>query len=468
MSRIELRGVRKVYPTGVVAVDGLDLSVDDGEVVVLLGPTGCGKTTVLRLIAGLETPSSGEIRLDGDDVDRVGPRDRGVAMVFQDYALYPHLTVAENIGFPLMHADDSVRSARVAEVARTLGLEGLLHRRPGQLSGGQRQRVAMARAIARPPRAFLLDQPLSNLDAAARDTVRGDIVELVRGLGVATIYVTHDQGEAMLIADRVVVMRRGQVEQHGTPAQVYSDPERLFVAAFVGSLRMNLLQAAVYAEHDVRTIIDLGAQTLELPWSDPRARALAVHHTSRITVGVRPDTLTVRPASAEPAEPADPPAGAAAVPAVGGNPHELTGVVRMVELRGHDVLVHLETGCAPTPHLLSHLELPDAPGDLAHTLAEPVRPQHPMRDRLLRFVPHQRRPDDPGRYAVQPSYNAQHDHARQALGDLVVLVPVGEAPQPGENLAVSVNIEQLYFFDGAGERIRLPAVASLTQGSAAA
>src|SRR5688572_16465194 len=184
MSRVELRGVRKVYPTGVTAVDGIDLTVDDGEVVVLLGPTGCGKTTVLRLIAGLEAPTDGEIRIGDNDVDGVGPPDRGVAMVFQEYALYPHLNVADNVGFPLMHVDEAERTARVAEVAHTLGLDGLLQKRPGQLSGGQRQRVAMARAIARPPRAFLLDQPLSNLDAGARDVVRTDVLDLVRSLGV--------------------------------------------------------------------------------------------------------------------------------------------------------------------------------------------------------------------------------------------------------------------------------------------
>ena len=457
MSSIELRGVRKVYPTGVVAVDGIDLNVDDGEVVALLGPTGCGKTTVLRLIAGLETPTEGEILLGGNDVDHVGPRDRGVAMVFQDFALYPHLTVADNIGFPLMHAADDDRSARVAEVARTLGLEGLLHRRPGQLSGGQRQRVAMARAIARPPRAFLLDQPLSNLDAAARDVVRSDIVDLVHRLGVATIYVTHDQDEAMVVADRVGVMRRGRIEQLATPEQVYSDPRHLFVAAFVGSPRMNLLQAAVYAEREVRTVIDLGPQTIDLPWADPRARTLADHHTSRITVGIRPDAPTVAGVASPRNRETD-------LEARDPSP-ELTGVVRMVELRGHDALVHLETGCAPTPHLLSHLELPDVPGELTHAVAEPMVRAHPVRDRLLRFVPQQRRPDEPGRYAVQPAYDAQHDHARQALGDFTVLVAAEDAPRPGERVTVSVEIDRLYFFNGTGERIRLPAGRPVTPGS---
>jgi multiple sugar transport system ATP-binding protein len=441
MSRVELRGVRKVYPTGVVAVDGIDLRVDDGEVVVLLGPTGCGKTTVLRLIAGLEIATEGEILIGGDDVDSVGPPDRGVAMVFQEYALYPHLSVADNIGFPLMHVDETDRAARVAEVARTLGLTDLMHKRPGQLSGGQRQRVAMGRAIARPPRAFLLDQPLSHLDANARDMVRADILDLVRGLGVATVYVTHDQDEAMTMADRVGVMRRGRIEQLDTPAHVYSDPSCLFVAAFVGSPRMNLLQAAVYAEREVRTVVDLGPQVLELPWDDPRARALAEHHTARITVGIRPDVRTVAPAGASQPVPAP----------------SLKGVVRLVELRGHDALVHLETGCAPTPHLLSHLELPDAPGELTHVVSEPLARGHSMRDRLLRLVPQQRAAEEPGRYAVQPSYDAQHDHARHTLGDFTVLVPAERVPRVGDALEIGVDIDHLYFFDGRGERIRLPA-----------
>jgi multiple sugar transport system ATP-binding protein len=459
MSRVELRGVRKVYPTGVTAVDGIDLTVDDGEVVVLLGPTGCGKTTVLRLIAGLETPTDGEIRIGEDDVDGVVPSDRGLAMVFQEYALYPHLSVADNIGFPLMHVDEAERTARVADVAHTLGLDGLLQKRPGQLSGGQRQRVAMARAIARPPRAFLLDQPLSNLDATARDVVRTDVLDLVRSLGVATVYVTHDQEEAMIMADRVGVMRRGRIEQLGTPAEVYSDPSCLFVAAFVGSPRMNLLQAAVYAERDVRTVIDLGPQVLDLPWDDPRARALAEHHTARITVGIRPDVRIMAPTAAPCASSSS--SGSSSDPGSSSPSRSpsLKGVVRLVELRGHDALVHLDTGCSPTPHLLSHLELPDAPGELTNVVSEPLARGHSVRDRLMRFVPQQRTAEELGRYAVQPAYDAQHDHARHILGDFTVLVPAERVPRTGDTLEIEVDIEHLYFFDGTGERIRLPAVA---------
>jgi multiple sugar transport system ATP-binding protein len=401
---------------------------------VLLGPTGCGKTTVLRLIAGLDSPTSGEITFGGQEIDHVAPRDRGVAMVFQEYALYPHLTVGENVAFPLMHLPEPERVARVAEVVRMLGLETLLHKRPTHLSGGQRQRVAMARAIARPPSAFLLDQPLSSLDAAARDGVRADILDLVHRLGVATVYVTHDHVEALCLADRVAVMRQGRIEQIGTPEQIYSDPQRLFVAAFVGSPRMNLLQAAVYAEPEVRTVIDLGTQTLELPWSDPRARVLAAHHTSRITVGVRPDAFsTGAPAAA----------------------NGLSGTVRMVELLGHDALVRLETGCARTPHLLSHLELPDAPGDLSHASTQVAPMNRPVRDRLLRLVQQPRREQE--RYALQPAYHAGQDLARQALGDISVRMHAAEAPRVGDLVNLTVDVDQLYLFDGTGERIRLSA-----------
>lgn len=433
MSRIELRAISKVYPPNTVAVDGVDLSVDDGEVVALLGPTGSGKSTVLRLIAGLETLTSGEIRFGGSAATSGAARDRSVAMVFQEFALYPHLSVAENIGFPLRHLDEATREARLAEVVTMLGLGPYLRRRPGQLSGGQRQRVAMARAIARPPRAFLLDQPLSSLDAATRDEVRAHVLTVVRHLGVATVYVTHDHVEALLVADRVAVLRAGRIEQVGTPEQVYSDPRRLFVAAFVGSPRMNLLQAAVYAEPEVRTVIDLGPVAVELSWQDPRSRVLARFHSDRITVGVRPDALA----------------------ATADAPNAVKGVVRMVEMRGHDALVHLETGLSPTPHTTSHLDFPDAPGGLAQVTGEEVIRSHPVRDRLLRLVPRQRG-DEPGRYAVQPAYDAEHDNARQALGDLLVTVSAADAPRLGETMAVALSVDQLYLFDRDGERIPLP------------
>jgi multiple sugar transport system ATP-binding protein len=435
MSRIELRAISKVYPPDTVAVDGVNLSVDDGEVVALLGPTGSGKSTVLRLIAGLEAPTSGEIRFDGVGQDSTSTSRHSVAMVFQELALYPQLTVADNIGFPLRHLDEAAREARAAQVVDLLGLRPLLRRRPAQLSGGQRQLLAMARAIARPPRAFLLDQPLSSLDSTARDEVRGKVLNLVRHLGVATVYVTHDHAEALMVGDRVAVMRHGHIEQVGTPEEVYANPLRLFVAAFVGSPRMNLLQAAVYVEPDVRTVLDLGSQALELDWHDPRSAVLAKYHTARITVGIRPDALT------------------AATDA----PGMLKGIVRMVELRGHDALVHLATGSSPTPHVTAQLDFPDAPGSLAQAFSGQVPRSRSVRDRLLRWIP-RKRADQPGRYAVQPAYDAGHDGARQVLGDLLVTVSAAAAPRVGETLAVAIDIDQMYLFDRDGERIPLPRV----------
>jgi len=261
MSAIALSGVTKVFGSGTAAVDGVDLVVDEGEFVALLGPTGCGKTTILRIVAGLEVASGGSVSIDGRPVDHLPVRERHVAMVFQDFALYPHLTVAENIAFPLRteaSPDDTTVSARVGEVARLVGVEDLLRRKPAQLSGGQRQRVAMARAIVRRPVAFLLDEPLSNVDAALRAELRTEIVNVTRALRVGTLYVTHDQTEAMTMADRIAVMRQGRIEQVGTPSEIYADPHRLFVAAFVGTPRTSLLQAAVYRRPGTEAVLDLG------------------------------------------------------------------------------------------------------------------------------------------------------------------------------------------------------------------
>jgi multiple sugar transport system ATP-binding protein len=446
MSAVTLRNVTKIYPTGVTAVDSFDLTVPDGEIMVLLGPTGCGKSTVLRLIAGLDAPTEGEILLGDRPIQSLPSRDRGVAMVFQDYGLYPHFTVAENIVFPLRvhHVDDATAQRRVREVADMLGLTDLLHRRPGQLSGGQRQRVAIARAIVREPAVFLLDEPLSNLDAAVRETVRTEVLELIRALGVTTIYVTHDQTEALCLGDRVAVMRRGRIEQLGTPEDVYGNPRRLFVAAFVGSPRMNLLQAAVHVEPGVRTLIDFGAQAISLPWEDPRALALAPHHTARITVGVRPDAVTL--SSADDA---------------------VRALVTMVERRGHEVVVHLETGSAPTPHLLSHLELPDAHGELADIgqelahLPTGVDPAHALLRRLGRMVPHQRRPDESERVRPRASFppaesGREAQSHRESLGDMSMRVPTPAAPRAGDTIGVAIDVDRLFLFDRAGDRISLP------------
>jgi multiple sugar transport system ATP-binding protein len=438
-----MRSVTKTYPTGVTAVDSLDLTVPDGQIMVLLGPTGCGKSTVLRLIAGLEAPTEGDILLGDRPLHTLPSRERGVAMVFQDYGLYPHFTVAENIAFPLRvhHVDDATQQRRVREVADLLGLGELLQRRPAQLSGGQRQRVAMGRAIVREPEVFLLDEPMSNLDAAVRESVRTDVLELIHTLGVTTVYVTHDQTEAMCLGDRVAVMRRGRIEQLGTPAEVYGDPQRLFVAAFVGSPRMNLLQAAIHVEDGVRTLIDFGSQALSLPWDDERARALVAYHTARITVGIRPDALSLSTAD-----------------------DAVRGLVTMVERRGHEVVVHLETGAAPTPHLLSQLELPDMPLADASVDVESLHPAgpdaaHALLRKLGRMVPHQRRPEEAEGGRPRASAAPALDTGREALGDLSLRLPAVHAPRLGDTIGVAVDVDRLFLFDRSGDRIALPATA---------
>jgi multiple sugar transport system ATP-binding protein len=328
----------KVFDDGTVAVDGVTLQAAAREFLVLLGPTGCGKSTILRLIAGLETATSGHVLIDGRVVDHLSARERRVAMVFQDYALYPHLTVAQNIGFPLRvrHESGTDIARRVAEVAEQLGITDLLRRLPSVLSGGERQRVAMARAIVRRPHAFLLDEPLSNLDAGLRAELRADVAALARRIGVTTVYVTHDQAEALTMADRVAVLRRGVLQQVGPPQQVYDDPATLFVAAFLGTPRTNLLEGAVYAEPG-KVVVDLGSQVLELPPEDP-LRAL---HTERVTLALRADAMT--PAT-------DPARGPV-----------LRGTVRLVENLGHEALVRLDTGTLPTSPQRSLLELPGEP-----------------------------------------------------------------------------------------------------------
>ncbi|MEX0863329.1 MAG: ABC transporter ATP-binding protein [Acidimicrobiia bacterium] len=243
MAVVEVRGLTKHFGD-VIAVDGVDLRSEEGEFLVLLGPSGCGKTTLLRMIAGLEQPTDGEILLGGENVIGLPPRARRVAMVFQSYALYPHMTVANNIAFPLRSQGmpAAERGPKVKWAAELFGIERLLDRRPRQLSGGERQRVALARALVREPSVFLLDEPLSNLDAKLRAAARDDLMEFQRRIGITTIYVTHDQVEAMGMGDRIAVMNQGKVRQLGTPEDVYHNPSDVFVAQFIGSPPMNLLE----------------------------------------------------------------------------------------------------------------------------------------------------------------------------------------------------------------------------------
>jgi multiple sugar transport system ATP-binding protein len=255
MGRIQLNDVTKSFGD-VEVIPPLNLTIEDGEFAVFVGPSGCGKSTLLRLIAGLEDISSGHIEIDGNDATDVPPAKRGLAMVFQSYALYPHMSVRKNIAFPMRMAkmDQAEQDRRIEAAAKALNLTDYLDRRPGQLSGGQRQRVAIGRAIVREPAAFLFDEPLSNLDAALRVGMRMEISELHKKLDTTMIYVTHDQVEAMTMADKIVVLRAGNIEQVGSPLELYRAPRNTFVAGFIGSPKMNLLDGAVAAEHDATTI----------------------------------------------------------------------------------------------------------------------------------------------------------------------------------------------------------------------
>ncbi|BBY66720.1 ABC transporter ATP-binding protein [Mycolicibacterium helvum] len=278
MAEVEFRGVTRCYPGGVVALKEFNLTVADGEFLILVGPSGCGKSTALRLLAGLDKPTSGEIRIGDTIVNRLAPGERDIAMVFQNYALYPHMSVYRNLAYGLRQRKTprSEIDRRVRETAALLEIDKLLDRKPGQLSGGQRQRVAMGRALVRQPQAFLLDEPLSNLDAKLRNQVRGDLKRLHRELPVTSIYVTHDQIEAMTLGDRLCVMAGGEIQQIGTPDEIYNRPANTFVAAFMGSPPMNLIAAEVRSG-----VLHVGNQAVTAV-STPEGP---------VTVGVRPEHL---------------------------------------------------------------------------------------------------------------------------------------------------------------------------------
>jgi multiple sugar transport system ATP-binding protein len=327
MAAIELEQITKTYPNGTTAVHGLDLEVADGEFLVLVGPSGCGKTTVLRMVAGLESITGGTIRIGGRVVNDMSPRDRDVAMVFQNYALYPQMTVAENIGFPLKQrkvAKDVIRK-KVEDTAQILALEEWLNRKPAQLSGGQRQRVAMGRAIVREPSAFLMDEPLSNLDAKLRVQMRAEIASIQRRVGVATLYVTHDQIEAMTMGHRVAVLHNGVLQQCDEPQALYDHPANLFVAGFIGSPPMNLFEASVDA---AGSTLSLGGQEIRLDAAFVSGRSeIDACRGRRVIAGFRPEHL-----SADPKTEGD---------------SRICGEARFIEALGSDVLVHFALD-APT------------------------------------------------------------------------------------------------------------------------
>jgi multiple sugar transport system ATP-binding protein len=330
MAPVTFAAVGKVYPDGTRAVAGLNLEIGDGEFVVLVGPSGCGKTTALRMVAGLEEITEGEVRIGGDVVNDLEPRDRDVSMVFQNYALYPHMTVFENIAFGLetRRVPKGEIRRKVEEIAGVLGLRDQLRRKPRQLSGGQRQRVAMGRAIVRNPRVFLMDEPLSNLDAKLRVQMRAEISRIQRSLGATTIYVTHDQVEAMTMGDRVAVLRKGVLQQEGPPQALYDNPTNLFVASFIGSPAMNLLRARLERDRDGLTV-RLGKQRLDVPATVAAARpALQGYVDKELAVGIRPEHLE---------------------DALFGERHRprLLGEVRLTEALGSERLAHVEVDAQP-------------------------------------------------------------------------------------------------------------------------
>jgi multiple sugar transport system ATP-binding protein len=344
MAAITLEKLTKVYAGGVHALDGLDLDVADGEFVVLVGPSGCGKTTALRMVAGLEVITKGTVRFGDRVVNDVSPRHRDVAMVFQNYALYPHLTVAENLGFALTNkkVPRAQRDAKIRSVAEVLGLSPLLRRTPAHLSGGQRQRVAMGRAIIREPAVFCMDEPLSNLDAKLRVQLRAEITRVHRTIGTATLYVTHDQVEAMTMGDRVAVLDRGALQQYGTPRTLYEHPANLFVASFIGSPEMNLWEGALEGGALV-----LGSQRLALPAGPalPAAPALpgglAAYRGQKVIAGVRPEALMLSsPGGTTPRTPGGMPdrkAGISGMPGDSERGAALRADVRVVESAGSEV-----------------------------------------------------------------------------------------------------------------------------------
>ncbi|TCN21241.1 ABC transporter ATP-binding protein [Sinorhizobium americanum] len=324
MAGIELRNINKIYGNSFHALHDLTFDIKDGEFMVFVGPSGCGKSTALRMIAGLESISSGELKIGNRFVNNVDPKDRDIAMVFQSYALYPHKTVRENIAFPLLMAGlpKAEIDSRVNEASRILELTALLDRKPALLSGGQRQRVAMGRAIVRKPAAFLMDEPLSNLDAKLRVQMRAEIASLQRKLNVTTIYVTHDQVEAMTMGDRVAVMKGGVLQQVDTPQNLYSRPDNVFVAAFIGSPSMNLYEAVLNG----RTLT-LGSNSFQIPDRVFEYRpSLNGASNRQVIVGIRPEHMNdaaIRPSSAE-----------------------ISAAVTLVEALGPESMVHLNIDAA--------------------------------------------------------------------------------------------------------------------------
>jgi multiple sugar transport system ATP-binding protein len=391
MASVSFDNVTKVYDGGVVAVDDLSLEVPDGEFMVLVGPSGCGKTTALRMVAGLEDITSGQILIGERSVNDVDARQRDVAMVFQNYALYPHMTVFDNVAFGLRarRVKRGEIRRRVEAISRSLGLYDLLGRKPRQLSGGQRQRVAMGRAIVREPSVFLMDEPLSNLDARLRVQMRAEVARIQHELGATTIYVTHDQVEAMTMGDRVAVMRGGVLQQIDDPQSVFDTPVNLFVASFIGSPPMNLVQATV-EQRDGALVAHIGDQEVALPEELVAARpALQAHRGRTVALGVRPEHM------------GDAPARRQGVPT-------LRGEVRATEALGSELLVHFEIPAEP---VLTE-EVREVAGDVDAAALEQLESE-----------------------------------ARERRSVLIARLDAQTRPRAGESIEVPIDPRRLHFFD---------------------
>jgi multiple sugar transport system ATP-binding protein len=378
MAEVIFDKVEKVYDNDVHAVHDLSLEIRDGEFVVLVGPSGCGKTTALRMVAGLEDITDGKVSIGGRVVNDLTPKERDIAMVFQNYALYPHLSVSDNIGFGLRlrKTPKNVVDERIAWAAKLLGLTPYLHRRPKELSGGQRQRVAMGRAIVRQPQVFLMDEPLSNLDAKLRVQMRAEIARIQHEVGVTTIYVTHDQVEAMTMGDRVAVMRRGELQQMAEPQKLYNAPNNLFVASFIGSPAMNIVEADVVRTGD-GIAVRIEEQELPVPEDVTRRRpSLAGYVGRKLALGIRPehleDGILLRNGGAR-----------------------LKGRVLITEALGSEILAHVEIKATPvvTEDVVEGAVVDEAEHELAADLLESANGN--LSTFVGRFDPSsQVRPDD--------------------------------------------------------------------------
>jgi multiple sugar transport system ATP-binding protein len=356
MASVRLEGIRKIYPdqAGTVAVHGVNLDVADGEFVVLVGPSGCGKSTTLRMIAGLESISAGKLYIDDREVNDVPPKDRDIAMVFQSYALYPHMTVRNNLAFALKlrNTPKSEIDERVNVAAKTLGIESFMDRTPRQLSGGQRQRVALGRAIVRQPKVFLFDEPLSNLDAQLRVQMRREIARLHQELKATMIYVTHDQVEAMTLGDRIVVMNKGHVQQIDTPMALYDHPANRFVAGFIGSPAMNFISGTISTADPLEFVAAEGAFTMKIP-PDLAVRVQGIKGKP-VTLGIRPEDVSVAPPSG--------PALFAGESTIVDPPQLAPAHLDIVETLGNEVFVYATVGPFTITARISPQPLP-APGE---------------------------------------------------------------------------------------------------------